>query len=265
MTIEEMKRIKNEREYTNEYISRISGVPLATVQKIFAGQTKSPRYDTMQALERVLTDDYFELRPSERIGEVREEVFKYEVKKQGEYTIADIEDLPEDCRVELIDGHIYIMESPTYTHQEFIMWMAYELKSFVKKTKGQCRPLASPLDVQLDKDDKTLMEPDLMVVCDREKITRKRIFGAPEMIVEVLSPSTRKRDLTTKVEKFQRAGVREYWIVDLDKERVIVYDFKDADVMHIYTFDDEIPVAIWDGKCVIDMKEFKEEIAFLGD
>lgn len=259
MTIEEMKKKKQQLGYTNADIARLSGVPVATVEKIFAGITKSPRYDTLQALEKVLKAEYIEVRSSEMIDGVREKVFKYEAKRQGEYTIKDIEDLPEKYRVELIDGFIYVMESPTYDHQEFSAWLLFEMKLFVRKNGGECIPLAAPIDVQLDRNDKTLIVPDIIVVCDRDKITKKRIVGAPEMIVEILSPSTRNRDLTEKAEKYRKAGVEEYWIVDLEKERVIVYLFEDDDPVKIYSFDDIIPVDIWDGKCKIDFREYKKE------
>lgn len=98
-----------------------------------------------------------------------------------------------------------------------------------------------------------------MVVCDEKKINRKRIYGAPEMLVEVLSESTKRKDLTIKTEKYRKAGVREYWIVDIENERIIVYDFESDDVMRIYGFDEKIPVAIWNGKLKIDMKEYQKE------
>lgn len=260
MTIEELKRRKKELGYTNEDISRIAQIPLATVEKIFAGITKSPRYYTMQALEKALASKYIEIASSEgSFGRVAEEAIEYESIKQGEYTISDIEGLPEDQRVELIDGYLYIMEAPGYEHQEFSGWLYFELKSYLKMAGGKCRPLIAPLDVQLDKDDRTLVQPDVMVVCDEKKITKKRIYGAPEMIVEVLSELTKRKDLTIKTEKYRKAGVREYWIVDIENERIIVYDFESDDVMHIYGFEEKIPVAIWDGKLKIDMKEYQKE------
>ena len=108
MNIEEMRKIKEERGLTCEMISEMSGVPLSTVQKIFAGITKRPRYDNLMALERVL-------QPTE--DEVRETAFKYGNKMQGEYTVDDLDGLPDDVRAELIDGEIYYMTAPSTIHQ----------------------------------------------------------------------------------------------------------------------------------------------------
>ena len=85
--------------------------------------------------------------------------------------------------------------------------------------------MAAPMDVQLDCDDKTMVQPDVMVVCDRDKITRKCIYGAPDLAVEILSDSTKKKDMYVKLGKYMEAGVREYWLVDPKGKKVIVYDF----------------------------------------
>ncbi len=82
----------------------------------------------------------------------------------------------------------------------------------------------SPVDVQLDKDDKTMAQPDVFLVCDQSKNTGRCIYGAPDMVIEVTSPSTRKRDFGKKLGKYVDAGVREYWIVDVKNQKVIVYD-----------------------------------------
>ena len=108
MTVSEMRKRKKELGYTNEKVSELSGVPLGTVQKIFAGVTDSPRYDTLQALEKVFVKEW---------NMLRESVTAYQVKRQGEYTLEDYYALPDERRVELIDGVIYDMSSPTSTHQ----------------------------------------------------------------------------------------------------------------------------------------------------
>ena len=107
MTVEEMRRRKKELGYTNEKISELSGVPLGTVQKIFAGVTSSPRYDTLMALERLL---------KAADNRIEEAVMAYQIKKQGEFTLEDYYELPDERRVELIDGVFYDMASPTSIH-----------------------------------------------------------------------------------------------------------------------------------------------------
>ena len=117
--------------------------------------------------------------------------------------------------------------------------------------------IPSPVDVQLDCDEKTMVQPDVVVVlCDRSKVIRRCIYGAPDLVVrDTLSPSTRQKDVTIKLNKYIAAGVREYWIIDPDQCQVLVYDFSAAIYPVIYGFDAKIPVAIWDGDCVIDFQD----------
>jgi Uma2 family endonuclease len=89
------------------------------------------------------------------------------------------------------------------------------------------------------------------------------VYGAPDFIVEVLSPSTKKKDLTIKLNKYTEAGVKEYWLVDPDAKRVMVYRFEEDVVLNIYGFDSKVPVGIFDGKCEINFAELYEQIAFL--
>ena len=117
----------------------------------------------------------------------------------------------------------------------------------------------SPVDVQLDKDDKTMVQPDAFLVCDQSKNTGRCIYGAPDMVIEVASPSTRKKDFGKKLEKYVNAGVREYWIVDVKNRKVIVYDlgedFGENMDLAIYGMDGKVAVGIYDGECKIDFEE----------
>ena len=124
--------------------------------------------------------------------------------------------------------------------------------------------MISPVDVQLDCDEKTMVQPDVVVVCDRSKVIRRCTCTARRsLVIEILSPSTRRKDVTIKLNKYIAAGVREYWIIDPDQCRVLVYDFSAAIYPVIYGFDAKIPVAIWDGDCVIDFQEVYDYIHFL--
>lgn len=254
MNIDEMKRRKDELGYSNERLSVLSGVPESTIQKIFSGTTAKPRYATLIALERALlaTDKFSET------------AFKYMTKSQGEYTVEDLERFPEDSYVELIDGVLYSLSSPTIEHQTIASSIWMQLKLYIKLNKGRCIVTIAPCDVRLREDDnKTLVQPDLFVTCDRKKIVSGKIKGAPDFVLEVLSPSTKTKDYTIKLQKYHEAGVREYWLVDPDKEKVIVYLLEDDINTFLYTFDDKIPVAIWNNECYVDMREIKEELNFL--
>ena len=242
-------REKKERaNWTTEELSRRSGVPMGTINKILSGETSSPRYDTMEALDSAFREEE---------ALMLRESLPYEVKEEERlYTLDDYYRLPNDVRAELIDGRIFYMQSPTSTHQSIIGELYFATRLFIKERDGECQPLMAPLDVQLDCDDKTMVQPDFMIICDKEKICKDRIYGTPDFVAEVLSPSTRKRDTDIKILKYKSAGVREYWIVDIDKERVICYFFEEDGFMpNIYTFQNEVPVRIYDGELKIRMEE----------
>lgn len=187
----------------------------------------------------------------------------YQAKQQGSYTLTDYYQIPDERRVELIDGVIYDMSAPGCDHQLIAGLIHAQLLSHVRARKGACLPMISPVDVQLDCDDRTMVQPDVVVVCDRSKVIRRCIYGAPDLVIEILSPSTRRKDVTLKLNKYLNAGVREYWIIDPEQCRVLVYDFSSAVYPVIYGFDAKVPVAIWDGDCVIDFQDIYDYIHFL--
>jgi Uma2 family endonuclease len=255
MTIEEMIEQKNELGYSYEQIAELSGVPLSTVQKVLGGITKSPRYETKLALGKVL-------QPKDALR-VSEAAHAYGQKRQGEYTIEDYYALPDERRVELIDGVFYDMSAPASVHQAIIGELHMAFAGFVRGRKGPCKVFLSPCDVQLDEDDRTMVQPDLLVICDRRKIRRRCCFGAPDLVIEVLSPSTRKKDIRIKTAKYANAGVREYWMIDPDNRQVMTIDLANDAFPEIYGFEDRIPVGIWDGALVVDFSEISREIAYL--
>lgn len=184
-------------------------------------------------------------------------------KKQGEYTIEDYYALPRECRVELIDGYIYNMSAPDNIHQSIAFEMGYYLKDYIKRKNGKCMTFIAPADVQLDMDDKTMVEPDLYVVCNRDKILKKALYGAPDFVAEVLSPSNTRKEQALKYQKYKAAGVREYWVVDPDRKKVTVHGFEHGKEPVIRTFQDKIPVNIFDGELEIDFKAIYEAVEFL--
>ena len=129
--------------------------------------------------------------------------------------------------------------------------------------KGPCYPFISPVDVQLDCDDKTVIQPDVLIVCDRSKYRNGRVFGAPDLVVEVLSPSSRKRDMQIKFFKYYNAGVREYWIIDPEKKMLVQYDMEHMELPSVYNCESAVPVLIWNSEYRIDLGEMFDTIAFL--
>ena len=263
MTIEEMKRRKAELGYTNERVAELSGVPLGTVQKVFGGTTASPRYETLQKLESVLAYGYDI--PSGTLS-VRENSFgSGAAERPRKHTLTDYYALPEDRRAELIDGVFYDMTAPSVIHQEFLGSLFYLFRSFIKRNSGSCHVYQSPCDVQLDNDEYTMVQPDLFVVCKREQIIMSHVLGAPDLAVEILSPSTRKKDMALKLYKYMNAGVREYWLADTERRSILVYRFDDPEMPfpRIYGPEDTLPVGIWDGKLEIDLAELWQEVEYL--
>ena len=262
MTIEEMKQRKKELGYTNQIIAEKTGLPLSTVQKVFSGATAAPRQETIKALESLLKPRItYSLSQDSPLPCVRETARSYQAERL--YTLEDYLALPDDQRVELIDGVFYDMAAPTTIHQSIGGFLHKKLLDYVLENKGPCYPFISPVDVQLDCDDKTVVQPDVLVVCDRSKYKSGRVFGAPDLVIEVLSPSTRKKDMQLKLHKYGNAGVREYWIIDPDKKHIIQYDLENMEIPAIYTFEDTVPVLIWNSACRIDFRELYAAISFL--
>ena len=106
--------------------------------------------------------------------------------------------------------------------------------------------MAAPFAVFLNNDDINYVEPDISVICDRSKLDEKGCHGAPDWIIEIVSQSSKSRDYMTKLFKYRTAGVREYWIVDPEKQMVSVYGFE-KDMVEQYSFSEDVPVGIYEG------------------
>lgn len=169
-----------------------------------------------------------------------------EALKEKIYTTVDIYNLPNGERAELIDGHIYMMAPPSRTHQTLVSRLNQLIANYIEATGGDCEVFPAPFAVFLNEDDINYVEPDILVVCDPSKLDEKGCHGAPDWVIEIVSESSRRMDYMIKLFKYRMAGVREYWIVDSKKQRVIVYNFE-HDMMEEYSFKDEIPVGIYDG------------------
>ena len=163
------------------------------------------------------------------------------LKKEEVYTIDDIYALPDGERAELIDGKIYYMAPPSRTHQRISSYLHNEIYNYIKENNGACEVLAAPFAVFLNNDDINYVEPDISVICDESKLDEKGCHGAPDWIIEIVSQSSKSRDYMTKLFKYRTAGVREYWIVDPDKQMVSVYGFE-KEMVEQYNFGEDVPV-----------------------
>lgn len=160
------------------------------------------------------------------------------------YTTADIYALKEGERAELIDGKIYYMAPPSRLHQKINMYFSKKISEYIDQNDGECEVYAAPFAVFLNADDKNYVEPDISVICNKDKLTDKGCSGAPDWIIEIVSPGSKRMDNYIKLFKYRTAGVREYWIVNPDKQIITVYDFENEDGNE-YTFADKVKVNIY--------------------
>ena len=258
MNIDRLKKRKKELGLSNAALAELSGVSLGSINKIFAGQSVNPRVETVKAIERALGMKRAEPKAYDTDTEselLQDSAAEYKVL----YTVKDVEALPEDKRVELIDGVLYDMAGTTVLHQKIARFIYVKLYAYIEGKGGLCQVFFAPLDVQLDKDEYTLLEPDIFIICDRQKDIKKRIWGAPDWVAEVISPSTKFKDYITKSQKYMNAGVREYWIVDADAGKVTVYSKNGEDFnMEVYPLSVPVPVGIYDD-LKLDLSWIEEE------
>ncbi len=167
---------------------------------------------------------------------------------ESAYTTDDIYSLPDGKRAELIDGKIYDMAPPVRRHQRIVLNLGRKIADYIEKKGGNCEVNVAPFAVRLNADDRTYVEPDISVVCDPAKLDDAGCVGAPDWIIEVVSPSSFKMDYGIKLFKYYAAGVREYWIVDPDKKSVMVYDFTTdkMDGTAQYGFSDKVKAGIYE-------------------
>lgn len=186
--------------------------------------------------------------------------------KKERYTFADCLAWKEDERIELINGEAFLMATPSSRHQAICFEIGRQLGNFLEGK--QCKVYPSPFGVRLfeatgdrPEDVDTVVEPDLSVICDRSKIDKYGCKGAPDLVVEILSPSTQRHDRLVKLGLYQRAGVREYWIVNPEDMtvQVMLQDSSGTLQLHeVYDSRDVARVNILEG-CFIDLgKVFSE-------
>ena len=274
MTVEEMRNLKIQIGLTYGMIADKSGLSVAGVKKVFSGETSSPRYDTLRALEKAFVlfagetgnrSAKYDFKPSDNAASLAETaVIDYSVRN-GEYTIDDYEGFPENFRCELIDGVVYDMASPSMIHQEISVCVADWLRQYISDNNGDCYASGVPVDFRIDPgSDKTIVQPDVFVVCDRDKLGRMRVTGAPDLVIEVLSDSTEKKDRTVKLQLYKNCGVREYWLIDINKRMITVYDFEN-DGVGLYNFRSRIPVGIFEGRPLMDFAVIDDKVKWMYD
>lgn len=175
-------------------------------------------------------------------------------------TLTQYEALPEDKRVEVFEGTVYNMAGPSQIHQALSMQLSNIIFNYIKNKKGQYSVFTAPFDVKLSDTPLTIVQPDIMVVCDKNKLDEKRCNGAPDFIIEIASPGNSSDDYIRKLYYYKKYGVREYWIVD-SKRKIITVNFFENNIVSVqYPFDSVIKVNIYDD-LFIDFSEISDALS----
>lgn len=190
----------------------------------------------------------YEYTPYNRIQQPRKEVIPMPaLQPQPEtITLEQYEALPEEKRVEVFDGIVFDMASPSQDHQTISMELSTMINTYLKSKNEPCLVFHAPFDVKLNDTPLTIVQPDLMIVCDKDKLDGKRCNGAPDFIIEIISPSNPADDYVRKLYYYKNYGVREYWIVDPRRKTVTVNYFEENMLNIPYSFDSTIKVNIYD-------------------
>ena len=163
------------------------------------------------------------------------------------YTVEDYFNIPEDIRAELINGQLFYMATPSTQHQRILGRLYTIIRNYIDSKGGTCEVLPAPFSVQLSEKDDTVVEPDITVICDTDKLTDRGCVGAPDWVIEIVSPSSVKHDYITKLNLYNNAGVHEYWIIDAAQNKVHVYNMLDNIFMlNTFSLTDKLKVGIYD-------------------
>lgn len=170
-----------------------------------------------------------------------------ELAEKRDFTVKDVENLPQDIRAELIDGQIFYFAAPALTHQRILGDLYMKIRTYIEGQNGPCEVFMAPVSVCLADERKNYLEPDIIVVCDPDRLQEDGCHGAPDFIIEITSKSTEKRDYGMKMLKYRTAGVKEYWVVDPFRETVMAYWFEDETQNCLYGFREEVKCRLFPG------------------
>ncbi len=291
MDAKELKKRKKALHLTTAQLAYMAELPIGTVSKIMTGETRNPSHITIEKLDKVLAHEEMLARLQAYVTEFLEYIrehyeegvdqisFEKEYRKKhnldnaplpyalpisttanalepalltdNRVTEKILAELGENRQVELIDGHLVINEMPDMAHQVIVQNLGERIRDFIKAENGKCKMFNVGVNVRLDEDDYTIVIPDIAVLCDQSRLDEKGIVGPPDWVIEVVSPSTRSIDYNRKMHKYMSAGVREYWIIDSEKGKVATFIEGEPMMVNIYSFEDDIPVYIYDGKLKI--------------
>lgn len=271
MGIIELRAKKKAAGMTNAQISELTGIPVSTVNKIFSGATKNPRYTTLEKIEKELDKAVYipsaeDLEAGQRNAQMRQmfaegnvpakqwfrgapdrknvvceqatetDNFTYPFDKCAEMHEKKKRYLGEQRQEQLTD-EIYSLPYPDRIHQRIVHQLAWEIESYIRESEVRAEVMQAPFVVKLFPDREVYVQPDLSVITRMEPLTPYGYTGAPSLVIEVVSPGFLERDYITKVSLYQRAGVQQYWIVDPTTMQTIIYDFTHRISPVIFSFE----------------------------
>jgi len=284
--IEKLKERKKKLKLTTAQLAEKAELPVSTVSKIMTGETKNPSYATIEKIADVLNheemvrrvyayfqalQEYINKNPQKTVDQIEfgKKYFKENITSmdndgyEGNLALAQqripieyIHQLGEDKQIELLDGHLIYNEAPNVRHQILVQNLGKAIDAYISANNGKCRMFNVGINLYFEDDDNTLLIPDIVVLCDESKLGESGITGAPDWIIEVVSPSTRRADYNNKMHKYMCQGVKEYWIIDPEKERVTTYIQGEPMLAYVYAFEDVIPVGIYGGQLEIRIKDY---------
>lgn len=210
-------------------------VSTTTVQNAFGKYLKLALDD----IEIIITKNGHAIAKLEKLSDdvIMEERAKYYAEKKMSYKQFMTMNEKSDLRYEYIDGEVYMLASPSFEHQKTITALLIDFSNYLKDSS--CNIYTAPLDITLKHqmtDTNNIVQPDLMVICDGDHVENGRYLGVPELVIEILSPSTRSKDMIKKLDLYMSSGIKEYWIIDLDQKQVHVYSFKDYSLEHMISY-----------------------------
>ncbi|MCR5509777.1 MAG: Uma2 family endonuclease [Lachnospiraceae bacterium] len=192
------------------------------------------------------------------LDEPRESIGNLAYRMSGMMSLEEYSALGESRIYELLNGQLTVNDHPKVRHQRIISDVGRTIGNFISDRGGSCEVFIGGINVRFPGDDSTNLIPDIAVICDPDILDETGTTSAPDWIIEVTSPATRKRDYNEKRSKYMKNGVREYWVIDLEKEAVSVYLAENPDIAGLYGFGTDIPVNIYNGDLKIQIEKPSE-------
>jgi Uma2 family endonuclease/DNA-binding XRE family transcriptional regulator len=242
-----LKLARKARGYSQKVVAEMINVSNSSYSLYESGD-REPNLATLEKIAHALYISIDELFGLYDFGDkflIKESSLAYNAVP--ECTWQDYYNLPDGEHAELINGKLYYLGAPNRIHQKLSGELYYCILSYIKGKRGLCEVYSAPFAVKLSEEDNTIVQPDISVICNKDKLDYRGCNGGPDFVIEILSPSNKSYDCIEKLKLYSIYDIREYWIVDPDSKKVIVYQLDKNKVMpEVFSFDDNIKVNIFE-------------------